>query len=378
MLKDNLIIFFPLVDWDGPWQRYQHLASRFSKNNRVVYINSPAAITYLMRSPLILMKKWLRFLVGKRKISSNLTICFTPPCLPFERASRWINVLNQYILFFYIKIFVKPKGNLIVWINDPYKHLMTKLLNSKIAIYDCPDALVFNGSTKKQRVYNQMKKRLLRESTVSFFTSNALLEEGKKYSHDCYYVPNGVNIETFIQKKYKTPEIIKKVPGTILGVVGTLDERIDLDLIVYVLENIQESTLFLVGPVQTKMGNLIQHPRLVLAGKRSYEEMPLFINRFDVGLIPYRVNEITKAIYPVKLHEYLILGKPVVSTNLPDVRRFSDVVWIADSKEQFVRYIRKALDRNNEIIEQKRIEIAKKNSWEKRINQIEKIIIKYC
>ncbi len=86
----------------------------------------------------------------------------------------------------------------------------------------------------------------------------------------------------------------------------------------------------------------------------------------------------TKAVYPVKLHEYLIVGKPVVSTDLPEVRQFSDVVWIANSKEGFVYSIRKALQENNGIVERKRIAIAKKNSWEKRMNQIERIMVKYC
>jgi len=168
MLKDNLIIFFPLVDWDAPWQRYQHLASRFSKNNHVVYVNSPVAITYLMKNPLTLLKKWVRFLQGKREVNPNLKCYFPPPCLPFERLSKWVNFLNQYILFLYIKIFVRPKGLLILWINDPYKYLMTKLLNPRIVIYDCPDAIVFKNNERKQKIYDQLRKKVIQASTVSF------------------------------------------------------------------------------------------------------------------------------------------------------------------------------------------------------------------
>jgi glycosyltransferase involved in cell wall biosynthesis len=254
---------------------------------------------------------------------------------------------------------------------------MIKLLRPEIAVYDCPDAIVFKKNDWKQKIYDQLKERVLEESTVSFFTSKALLKGGRKSSDHCYYVPNGVSFETFLQKKYEKTRIIKKCSEKILGVVGTVDERIDLDLIVYVLENIRESILFLVGPVKMKMGNLTHHPRVVLTGQRAYEEMPSFINHFDVGLIPYRINEVTKAIYPVKLHEYLILGKPVVSTDLPEVRQFSDLVWIAGSRERFVWCIRKALEDSNAIRKAKRIEIAKRNSWEKRLDQIEKIIVKY-
>ena len=323
------------------------------------------------------MKKWFQFLIGKRRISSNLIIYFPPPFLPFQLRNTWINCVNQYILFLYIKLIVRPKGPLILWISNPYNYLMIKLLKPRISVYDCPDAIVFKDDGKRQKIYDQLKVKILRESTISFFTSNVLLEEGRKYSKNCFNVPNGVDIQSFIQSGYRIPKEIGNLSGTILGVVGTFDDRIDLDLIDFILENIRDATLLFVGPLQVKMGSLIKHPRVVLTGKRAYEEIPGFIRRFDVGLIPYRINDVTKAVYPVKLHEYLMLGKPVVSTNLPEVEEFSEVVWIANSKEEFVSSIRKALQMNNRIVEKKRIATAKNNSWEKRVNQIERIIDKY-
>jgi len=377
MIKNYSIIFFPLVDWEDPWQRYQYLALYFSKFNRVVYMNSPVAITYLMRSPVVLLQKWYRVFVGKRKIRATLTIGYPAACLPFERRSRWINLLNQYLLFWYIKTFVKPQGRLILWINDPYKYLMIKLLRPEIAVYDCPDAIVFKDSSKKQRLYDQFKKRVLQESTVSLFTSKSLLDDGGRYAKNHYYVPNGVDVQGFVQERYKTPEIVKDISGIILGVVGTFDERVDIELLEFILENIEEAILLLVGPIQTNIGKLGNHPRVLRLGKRQYEEIPSFIKRFDVALIPYRVNEITKAVYPVKLHEYLILGKPVVATDLPELEQFSKVIWIANTKEEFVRSIRLALNEKDGEIRQERIKIAKENSWEQRTSQITDILQKY-
>jgi len=254
MIKDYLIIFFPLADWEAPWQRYQHLALLFSRTNKVVYINFGVAITYMMRNPLGLMKKWLRFLLGRTKINSNLTIYYPPPCIPFERSSRWINLLNQYILFLYIRIFMKPKRSLILWMNDPYKYLMIKLLKPKIAVYDCPDAIVFKDKSKKQRVYDQLRKEVLEKSTVSIFTSKVLLEEGRKYSKKCFSVPNGVDIHSFTGIQHRIPEEIRNCSGIILGLVGTFDERIDIDLIHHILGNIREVNLVIVGPVHTTIG----------------------------------------------------------------------------------------------------------------------------
>ena len=370
MIKNYSIIFFPLVDWDAPWQRYQHLALCFSSANRIIYINSPAAITYVRRNPSHLMKKWLGFMRGKKIVNWNLLVYNPPPCLPFERSCKWVNRLNQYVLFLYIKIIARSKGDLILWNNDPYKYLMGKLLKPKIVIYDCPDAIEFQNSKRRQRIYDQLKKRALRESTLSFFTSKVLLDEGRKYSENCFYVPNGVDTDGFRREGYMVPEEMRNLRGSVIGVVGTFDERIDVNLIKFALEKLENVTLVFVGPIQSKTDSLANHPRVIFTGKKDYREIPCFINRFDVALIPYRINKVTIAVYPVKLHEYLILGKPVVSTDLPEVRQFSDVVCIARSREEFVQKVFTALENDDEAKRKKRIKVAENNSWDERIRQI--------
>jgi glycosyltransferase involved in cell wall biosynthesis len=254
---------------------------------------------------------------------------------------------------------------------------MVKLLKPEIAVYDCPDAIVFENSSRKQRLYDQFKKRVLQESTVSLFTSKALLDDGARYAENHYYVPNGVDVQGFIQKRYKTPEIVKDISGIILGVVGTFDERVDIELLEFILENIEEAILLLVGPIQTSIGKLGKHPRVLRVGKRRYEEIPSFIKRFDVALIPYRINEVTKAVYPVKLHEYLILGKPVVATDLPELEQFSDIIRIANTKEKYLHLVRLAIREKDKEIRQKRIKVAKENSWEQRTSQITEILQNY-
>ncbi|MFX0201437.1 MAG: glycosyltransferase [Candidatus Hodarchaeota archaeon] len=288
-----------------------------------------------------------------------------------------MNKLNQYILYLFIKIFVRPRESPILWINDPYKYLMIKLLKPRVSIYDCPDEMLFSGNGKRKRVYGQLKKEILEQSTISFYTSKVLLEEGKMHAKNCFYVPNGVDIGSFLREKCRTPKGLAKLQGTILGVVGTFDERIDIELMSFVLENIRDATFVFVGPIGINMRDLENHPRVFLAGKRRYEEIPAFIEAFDVALIPYRLNEVTRAVYPVKLHEYLILGKPVVATSLPELEQFSDMIWVARTKEEFLHHIRAALNESDEGIRNKRIDIAKANSWDERINQITEILHNY-
>ena len=63
-----------------------------------------------------------------------------------------------------------------------------------------------------------------------------------------------------------------------------------------------------------------------LEPRRPYAEMPAYVRDFDVGMIPFRVDPMTRAVDPVKIYEYFSLGKPVVARPLPELSRFGDLV----------------------------------------------------
>ncbi len=94
-----------------------------------------------------------------------------------------------------------------------------------------------------------------------------------------------------------------------------------------------------------------------------------------VALFRIKKNTLTKSIYPLKINEYLAAGKPVVSTNFSeDVCAFSDVAYIADSHEEFVKAIGTAIVEDNDQKKQERTATAFSNSWQKRVEEFWKLI----
>ena len=63
-------------------------------------------------------------------------------------------------------------------------------------------------------------------------------------------------------------------------------------------------------------------PNMHFLGRKPYSDLPAYCQHFDVGLIPFKVNELTYAVNPIKLREYLSAGLPVVSTPMPEVQLY--------------------------------------------------------
>jgi len=378
VIKDHLIILFPLVDWDAPFQRYQYLAKELSRTNKVIYFEPVLSVIYFLRKPGLLRRKLLKASRVKKEVARNLFTLNAPPILPYGNITRFINYVNQFFIFLLIKIFTidfRERKRVCLWISDAAHYPLTKWLKPKISVYDCTDAIVFRDS-RKQGYHNGLRYRTIRDSSVSFFTSQLYFTEGQAYSRNCHYIPNGVDIKNFRKAHYRVPEELKKIRRPILGFVGTLDARMDRELIDAILIGKPEASLVFVGPLVNNSWKFENEDRVILLGKREYEEIPDFINQFDVALIPYRLYENTQYMYPVKLHEYLILGKPVVATDLPEMRQFSDIVYIARSPGDFVTKIEKALKATDEGSKKKRIETALANTWDHRLEMMERAMEK--
>ena len=88
-----------------------------------------------------------------------------------------------------------------------------------------------------------------------------------------------------------------------------------------------------------------------------------------VGLIPFKVTQYTRSTNPLKLYEYLALGKPVVLTDMAGYESFTGVVYISKNSAQFSDNIRQALN-NIADIRTRAIAIARENNWGARVKFI--------
>lgn len=169
--------------------------------------------------------------------------------------------------------------------------------------------------------------------------------------------------------------------GPVVGYMGAISQWFDLEAIRILAEKHPDWRFVLLGPVQIDIRSVQDLNNVWFLGKKEYRHLPLYAEKFDVATIPFKINRLTKAVNPVKIYEYFALGKPVVSSRLPELEQFENLCSLADNTEDFVLKVEKALANlqssdtriSNDTITMRK-NVAKENTWERRCEEIYSII----
>ena len=151
-----------------------------------------------------------------------------------------------------------------------------------------------------------------------------------------------------------------------MGYYGVIDERLDYGLIDLLATSMPFASIVMVGPTaKVRQEDLPSRPNIHWLGQRSYQQLPALVKGFDVCLMPFALNAATEYINPTKTLEYLVAGKPVVSTAVPDVvHGFSDLVAIGNSPAEFVDRTQQLLVRPDAENIKRGLERARAESWD--------------
>lgn len=353
--------------------------------NRVLFVENTG-----VRSPKIKdigrikkrISNWINSSWGFREIEKNLSI-FSPIVLPFPY-SRFAQWFNTWFLIRLIKTWMESVSfhDPIIWtfLPTPLTLNLIRQIKHELVIYYCIDSFVDSSSAAKRIVASE--ERLFSEADLVFVTSHNLLEKGKRFNENTHIFPFAVDLEGFQARNglsHSTPEDMENIKGPIIGYVGGIHQWIDFELIADVAEERPGWNFVLVGPVQTAVKPLENIENVFFLGAKTHAELPDYVANFDVCLIPYRIAEYTKNVYPTKLTEYLALGKPVISTPIVEIQKFCEkypgLVEMADDKNGFIDRIEKCLSNNCVEDQEKRIKVAEENTWSGHLEKMSDLII---
>jgi glycosyltransferase involved in cell wall biosynthesis len=186
-------------------------------------------------------------------------------------------------------------------------------------------------------------------------------------------IRNGVDAERF-QKRARSLPRPRDLPAgdrPIVGFVGALYDWIDWKLIAAVTGALPEYDFVFVGPHdrRSSTAKLARIANVRFVGPRPYEQVPAYVQGFDICWVPFDRSNVSRAANPVKIYEYLSLGKPVVSTPVADTESFGEHLLVGRGPDEIVALLRAARAENDDRAATARVSFAQKNSWDVRAAQ---------
>lgn len=356
----------------------QTIMRLFAKTNRVLFVN-PIGTRKASFDPehfhFYLRKMRNIFSGTSHDHHEDVRLC-NPFIIPFVY-STVAQRINRRLFDRQIRRVLETEGfkDYLLWVGTPTAFFALDSFRPRLTIYNPVDryyAFPFVDSEKIRNYERQVAAR----SDLVVCTSNAIKQDMEPYNRNVHVVSHGVQFDHFAGAAEipDPPKDLAGIASPVIGYFGGLHSWVDFDLIYAVAIRYPNANLVLVGPNTEDLTRLLNLPNVHWLGAKPFAQIPLYLKHFDVCLIPFLVNDLIVGVDPTKLREYLTMGKPVVSVDLPEIRRLEKYVYIATDEESFVQQVGVALDENNPDLQAERIELARNSDWSVRAGQLSRLI----
>lgn len=357
-LQNIDLVCFSHLRWGFVFQRPNHLLSRFSKHQRVFFIEEPI------------------FYNGEDKLqieNYNKNLFVVTPYIKEGLSEGEINKRQkQFISNLFSNMNIQRYFS---WYYTPMALPFTDHLSPELVVYDCMDELsAFKFAPPQLTI---LEKKLFKKADVVFTGGNSIFESKKNSHRNIYPFPSSIDKQHFglARKEKMDPADQKNIPHPRFGFFGVIDERFDIELMDAVAKAKPDWHFILLGPiVKIDPQTLPKYENVHYLGGKKYEELPSYIAGWDIALIPFAMNESTKFISPTKTPEYLAAGKPVISSPIRDVIHpygVNQLVHIANNAQEFIEASEKELSKKRKTTWLKKVDdFLLYNSWDRTWGQM--------
>lgn len=375
-LIENRNIICIASNWFYDPTSKHHVMRILSERNHVIWVNYHASRrpTATLADAGAIIGKLHQVVQGPRRVSENMTV-ITPMVVPLP-GNRTVMAVNQRLLTRQIKSVLRGQSRRPVqlWIFAPDVEYLCGRFDEECVVYYCVDEFSEFTGYDRERVL-AAERRLCGRADLVVATSETLLSAKKPYCRRAELVTHGVDCEHFAASgESPRPTELELIAGTVLGFWGLIQDWFDVELVAAVAKARPAWSIVLIGEVATDTSALHGLSNVHLLGRRKYEELPAFARAFDIGLIPFRVNALTRAVNPIKLREYLSAGLPVVSTPMPEVERYGDLIEIAAGAEEFANACERALKTRGPADRELRQAAMKRETWASKVEGLSGLV----
>ena len=360
---DRIFVWRSSFGWNVPlFQRSQQIARCLSRNNCLVLYEVTR------------MTDKTKFF---EKIEDNLYLVnYEISSFSKDLFDKLLNVDKPKYLQLYSTCWNVKKEEIDLYINNGFKFL-----------YEYIDDLnpVLAGTDKLPKNVEDIHNYVINNKDVYVVTSADKLYEDminkRKSKKNVILSSNGVDLDHFrnvSKDKVSEMEDIKNNHDLIVGYYGALASWFDYDLVRSLANDNPKIAFVLIGikyDTSYDENNLDDIDNIYYLGGKDYKELPLYAKYFDIAWIPFVINEITLATNPIKLFEYMALDKLVVTSPMPECKKYKSV-FICDNKDDYNKIFKDYKKLKNKEYSNLLEKESKDNSWDKKANDIIKLIEK--
>lgn len=392
MIQNRDIIVIGIQPWDIEiGSNCKNIAEEFARNNRVLYVNSPLDRISIYRNKnqerikkrINIVKNGIPEIV---EIGKNLwnfypaTILESISWIKPRRLFDWLNKINNARVAKQISWAIEKLGfkDFIIFNDsDMYRGFHLKeLLKPEAYIYYTRDNLIAVDYWKNQG--ERVEGMHMKKADLVVANSTYLAAQAHKHNSNSFYVGQGCDVSLFDANLVTSiPHDIQEIPKPIIGYIGALlSLRLDIEVLEYIAETRPGWSVVLVGPEDGnfKASKLHQLNNVYFLGNKTGNELPSYLNYFDVAINPQVLSPVTIGNYPRKIDEYLAMGKPTVATKTEAMSVFADYTYLAENKKEYIVCIEKAMRENSDQLIEKRKEFARAHTWANNVGEIFKAL----
>jgi glycosyltransferase involved in cell wall biosynthesis len=370
------------TDWDAPQfgSRQAVARSLARRGHSILFVEVPRALHSLISDPAGVGRALRR--CGTHRLIEDRLLAYTPrPILPVYY-HPWSSALNQRLLRRDLR---RTLARLrwqpdVLWTYWPNTAGLCGSFGEHLVVYHCiDDFAAVTYPLVRRGAIAAMEADLCRRADLVLASTERLTERAAELNARAVQIPTGVDLDAFDPARVLAADgEVLSLPAPRVGFVGTLDDRLDVEMLVDCARQLPHVTFVLVGPVKRhrqSIASLAGLGNIRLLAPRPHDAVPAVIAAFDAAIIPYRRTAFTENLAPAKLYEYLAMGKPTVSTDLPFVRRAAEHVRIVSDAAAMAAALREIIEHPPRADERDRWRAAAaRNGWERRVDGIEALL----
>lgn len=364
--------------WFGPWMNRQQLLSRFPDNFNILYSQG------LFQSWELGNKQWRSANTFSDFQKSDRVTIHVKGKFPvkFKSGSFLDRVMVSMMLDKWKRELDWRDGEGVGYFFSPEFTDYARYLKPKCIVYHVYDQFQsLPGWTKSNDINHRW---MLDHADIVIASSEMIAKSLEKLSgREVSLVENGVDFSAF-SANYDVPDEFEDISDPKIVYTGNINRKIDLPLIYRLSIERPDWKWFFIGRVNNLdevterfYKKLLHRDNVFFLGYKSVSELPSYVTNSSVNIMNYRLGKglWSDSGYPLKLNEYLAAGRPIVSCNIQAVQRYSEVISVAKTDEDWLSLLNSGINERNQSMVCRRVNIARENSWESKVDSICELIL---